>query len=280
MKRLIPTLAASLLFLLPAAVWSQVEKDTLREAKTLFFDREYEAAREAWQEIHAEGGGREARTALYWIARCSEKLGKNERALDEYGVYLDSPSSDRTLREEARTSRVGLATRLYKAGKRRHIEVLHGALHDSSRTVRYFAALQLASLGPETGRPAVPVLQEILRRESDEDLVDRAKLALLRLDRTALAEAAPEPAPGGPGRASWIKVRIWKRGARKPQLSVNFPVFLADMVFNSLPEEARDDLREEGFDADSFWERLKKSSPADILTVEGEEGGRMEIWIE
>jgi hypothetical protein len=273
-------MAASLLLLIPASAWAQVEPETLREAKTLFFDRDYDAARDAWQEIHAEGQGREARSALYWIARCSEKLGEGERALEEYGVYLDSPSSDRTLREEARTSRVGLAAKLYKAGKRRHLEVLHGALHDSSRTVRYFAALQMASLGREVGRPAVPVLQEILRRETDADLVDRAKLALLRLDRAALAEATPEAAPGGPGRASWIKVRIWKEGARKPQLSLNFPVFLADMVFNSLPDEARDDLREEGFDADSFWERLKKSSPADILTVEGEEGGRMEIWIE
>jgi tetratricopeptide (TPR) repeat protein len=280
MRPLIPVLVAALLILLPAVVRPQTDPDTLREAKTLFFDREYEEARETWQEIHSEGNDPEARTALYWIARCSEKLGESERALEEYGAYLDSQPSDRTLREEAKTSRVALAAKLYKTGKRRHIEVLHGALHDSSRTVRYFAALQMASLGPEVGRPAVPVLQEILRKETDEDLVDRAKLALLRLDRTALAEASPASNRGDRGTASWIRVRIWKQGARKPQLSLNLPVFLADMVFNSLPDEAREDLREEGFDAESFWERLKKSSPTDILTIEGEEGGRMEIWIE
>jgi hypothetical protein len=75
-------------------------------------------------------------------------------------------------------------------------------------------------------------------------------------------------------------VRLWEKGASKPQLSLNFPVFLADMVFDSLPDEARDELREEGFDARSFWERLKKSGPTDILTVEGDDGTRIQVWIE
>ncbi len=273
-------LAALLLLLLPTAAWSQVAPDTLREAKTLFFDRDYDAARDAWQEIHDEGHGQEARTALYWIARCSEKLGESERALEEYGVYLDSHPSDSALREEAKASRVGLAAKLYKAGKRRHIEVLHEALHDSSRTVRYFAALQMASLGPGVGRPAVPVLQEILQKETDQDLVDRAKLALLRLDRSALAEAPPARGGSGDRTTGWVRVRLWEKGANKPQLSLNFPVFLADMVFDSLPDEARDELREEGFDARSFWERLKTSGPTDILTVEGDDGTRIQVWIE
>ena len=52
------------------------------------------------------------------------------------------------------------------------------------------------------------------------------------------------------------------------------------MVFNSRPDEARDELREEGFDADSFWERLKRSGPTDILSVESDDGTRVEVWIE
>ena len=270
-----------LALLVPAAVWSQGDAEALRNAKTLFFDRQYAEARDAWQEVRSAGRGNEAGVALYWIARCSEKLGESERALEEYGAFLDSRPSDRTLREEARTSRVALAARLYKSGKRQHLDVLQGALDDSSRTVRYFAALQMASLGPPVGRPAVPVLQEILRSETDEDLVERAKLALLRLDRSALAEASPPPATGGAGNsAGWIRIRIWEKGASKPQLSLNLPVFLADMVFNSLPDEARDELRQEGFDAESFWERLKRSGPTDILTVEDEDGGRIQVWIE
>jgi len=280
MKTPTVALTAMVLLFVPVAGWAQVDAQTLRNAKTLFFDRQYAEARAAWQEVHEAGDGRETASAPYWIARCSEKLGEDERALEEYGQYLDSRPSDRTLREEAKTSRVALAAKLYKSGKTRHLDVLLGALHDPSRTVRYFAALQMASLDPAVGRPAVPVLQEILEKETDEDLVERAKLALLRLDRKALAEASPPPARRGGGSAAWIRVRIWEKGASKPQLSLNLPVFLADMVFKSLPDETRDDLRKEGFNAESFWERLKRSGPTDILTVEGEDGGRIQVWIE
>ncbi len=279
MKLLVSALTAIAL-LVPALARPQGDAETLRNAKTLFFDRHYAEARDAWQEVHSAGRG-SAPDALYWIARCSEKLGESERALREYGVYLESRPSDRTLGEEAKTSRVALATKLYRNGKRQHLGVLEKALGDSSRTVRYFAGLQMASLGPSVGGPAVPVLKEILESETDEDLVERAKLALLRLDRAALAEANPPPATGRGGQgAGWIRVRIWEEGNPKPQLSLNLPVFLADMVFKSLPDEAREELREEGFDADSFWERLKRSGPTDILSVEGDDGTRIEVWIE
>jgi hypothetical protein len=173
---------------------------------------------------------------------------------------------------------VALAAKLYKSGQRRHLDVLRDALEDRSRTVRYFAALQMASLGKDVGRPAVPVLQEILEKETDPDLVERAKLALLRLDRSALAEASPPPRSGkGSG---WVRVRVWEKGRTRPQLSLNFPIFLADLVFKSLPDEAREELRQEGFDADTFWERVKNTGPADILTVESEDGTRIQVWIE
>lgn len=277
MARILSALLAVLL-LAPAATRAQVDRDTLRNAKTLFFDRQYGEARRAWQAVHRSDSGAESAAALYWIARCSEKLGENERALQEYGAYLGAAPRDRALREEARTSRVALAAKLYKSGTTSHLDVLFEGLADVSRTVRYFAALQLASMGPALGRPAVPVLKEILENETDRDLVERAKLALLRLDRSALAEATPPPEPGRT--AGWIRVRIWEKGKSEPQLSINLPVFLADMVFNSLPDEARDELREEGFDATSFWERLKTSGPTDILSVDGDDGTRIEIWIE
>jgi hypothetical protein len=271
--------AAALVLLAPAAASAQGDSETLRDAKTLFFDREYARAREAWQAVRSSGTGAEASAALYWIARCSERLGESERALSEYRAYLESGHTEATLREEAATSRVALATRLYKAGVTRHLHVVEDALGDRNKTVRYFAALQLSSLEPEVGRPAIPVLREILRAETDEDLVERAKLALLRLDRQALADAAPVLAPSGRG-AGWIHIRIWEKGSDKPQVSVNLPVALAEMVFKSLPDDARNELRRKGYDADTLWTRLKKAGKAEILTIEGDDGERIQVWIE
>jgi hypothetical protein len=280
MKERLAALAAAALFL-PAVALAQADAERLRAAKALFFDRQYAEAREAWQAVRETGRGTDAQAALYWVARCSESLGESERALDEYGAFLAARPGDRTLVEEAKTSRIALAVKLAKAGEPRHLPLVRDALAEASRTVRYFAALQLASLGPERGRPAVPVLKEILAEEKDEDLVERAKLALLRVDRKALAvEAAPAPAPRAGRGATWVRVRIWEKGAGKPHVSINLPVALADLVFKSLPDDAIADLRKEGYDARSFWDKLKQTGPGEILTIDGGDGERIQVWIE
>lgn len=272
--------------LAPALARAQADPAALARAKALYFDRDYAKAREAWQAVRA-AGGRDAEAARYWVARCSEELGERPRALAEYGEFLASRPADRTLAEEAKTSRVALAVKMAKAGDARHAAIAREALSDPSRTVRYFAALQLASLGPEAGRPAVPVLQEILEREHDEDLVERAKLALMRVDRDALARSSgaraahQAPAPVRAGReASWVRVRIFEKGSGRPSVAINLPVALAELVFKSLPEDAVADLRREGYDAASFWQRLRKLGPAEILTVEGDDGERIQVWLE
>ena len=123
----------------------------------------------------------------------------------------------------------------------------------------------------------MPVLEEILAKESDPDLVDRAKLYLVRLDPEALARKPGASAPAGGG---WIRVRIYEKGKTQPQVAINLPVALAEMVFDGLPAETKRELRHEGYDAASFWERLKKTGKTDILTIEGDGGGRIQVWIE
>jgi Tetratricopeptide repeat len=253
--------------------------DALRNAKELFFDRKYSEARQAWQAV-ARQGGPDAVAASYWIARCSESLGEYDRALGEYGTYLAARPTDRTLAEEARTSRVGLAARLYKAGRTQHLPVLREALSDQSKTVRYFAALQLSTLGPEAGRDAVPVLQKIVQEETDPDLVDRAKVGLLRLDPRALSRTPGAGAAPPRGDTRWLKVRVFEKGDPKPKVVVNLPVALADMVFKSLPDDAKHELEMKGYDAENFWQQIKGVGPTQIIDIEGEDGEKIQIWIE
>jgi hypothetical protein len=265
----------------PAAAFPQADAEKLRTAKALFFDNDYAQARQAWQAIRASGRGSDAQAALYWIARCSASLGESERSLSEYGEYLASHPAERTLAEEARTSRVDLAVKLAKGGQGSHLAIARDALGDPSKHVRYFAARRQASLGPEAGRPAVPVLKEIVAHEKDEDLVERAKLALLRVDPRSLTDASPAPTPHRATRqASWIRVRIYEKGDAQAKVSINLPVALAELVFKSLPDDTRAELRKKGYDAGNFWDRLKQTGPTDILTIQGDEGERVQVWIE
>jgi hypothetical protein len=277
-------LAALLALSMAPAVRAQVNPEKLRQAKELFFDRKYAEARQAWQAILAGASGAEAASAAYQVARCSESLGEQERALSEYTAFLARKPADRTLAEEARTSRVGLAARLYKAGQRQHLPLLQQALADSSKTVQYYAAFQLAGLGGEVGQPAVPVLRRIVASEKDADLVDRARLYLLRLDPEALNEAPPAHGSSakrsGTTQARWFRLRIYKQDSTEPSVSVNVPMALADLVFDSLPDVARAELRKEGVDAEKFWTRLKKLGPTEIVEIKGEDGERIKIWLE
>ena len=254
-------------------------------AKELFFDGRYAEARQAWTAVRTTAKGAEATAALYWIARSSEKLGEHARALGEYEAFLAARPADRALVEEARTSRVGIAARLYKAGKKEHALILKSALADASRTVRYYAALQVAMLGPELARPAVPVLLEIIKSEKDADLVERAKLALLRVDPAALTGIADDRAaaarPSASARkASWIKVRITEKGKTAPKVSVTMPFALAELVFKSLPDEALRDLKTKGYDAGNFWQKLRDMGPTEVIEIEGDQGEHVKIWIE
>jgi tetratricopeptide (TPR) repeat protein len=259
---------------------AQTDPERLKNAKALFFDRKYAEARQAWQRILTGARGADADTAAYWVARSSENLGEDDRALREYGDFLRRRPTDRAFSEEARTSRVGLAARLYKAGKKEHLKILRDALSDSSKTVRYFAALQLSSLGPGAGRDAVPVLQQIVQEEKDTDLVDRAKVGLLRLDPGALSRTPGAGAPLSRGESRWLKVRIFEKGSGKPKVVVNLPIALADMVFKSLPDDAKRELETKGYDAENFWQQLKAAGPTEIIDIEGDEGEKIQIWIE
>ena len=275
-----PATLALAVVLAGSPLLAQPDPDRLKGAKALFFDRKYAEARQAWQRILAGARGAEADTAAYWVARSSENLGEDERALKEYADFLRRRPADRALAEEARTSRVSLAARLYKAGQKQHLPILREALLDPSKTVRYFAALQLSTLGPEAGRDAVPVLQRIVQEEKDLDLVDRAKVGLLRLDPQALSRTPGAGAVRPGTEARWLKVRIFEKGGAKAKVVVNLPVALADMVFKSLPDDAKRDLKLKGYDAENFWERLKTLGPAQIIDIEGDEGEKIQIWIE
>ena len=252
------------------------EAEQLRTAKALFFDRRYGEARDTWQAVLARSSGAQAATASYWVARCSESLGQGERAFGEYGAFLSREPADAALREEARTSRVTLATRLVKQGREEFRAPLREAIKDPSASVRYLAAVQLASLG-ECAGAVVPVLRT-MAREDDDDLVQRARLGLLRCDPKGVGARTAAGRPRGDTR--WLHLRIFEKPGTRAKITLNVPVSLAEILYKSLPEDAKKDLTRQGYDADTFWERLNRMPGGKILEIEGEDGGRIQLWIE
>ena len=285
---------SSLSFLIP------IEADSdLTQAKALFFDRKYDESRQMWTAIARTPKSPSSEAAAYWIARCSDSLGESERAFREFGAFLDLPPSDARLAEEAEISRIGLATKLTRAGKAGFLPTVLRALADDRPAVRYFGALQVASLPAlADARKATSVLREIVTRSKDADIVERAKLQLLRLEPKSLPVAAlagPLPPAAGSakdgrsasagasskepeGTARLLRIRITKNG--KQNVSVTVPFSLAEFVFSSLPQSTKRSLEEKGYDAEGFWKRLRALNIRELVTIVGEEGETIEIWIE
>ncbi len=266
----------------------------LNEAKALFFDRKYEESRAKWTQI-ADSKGPNTEAATYWVARCSESLGENERAFREYGAFLDLPPADARLAEEAEISRIGLATKLTRSGKSGYLTAVLRSLGDDRAPVRYFGALQVASLPTlADARKATAVLREIVKTSKDADIVERAKLQLLKLEPKSLAQvspAHPHPTPPPPrssargaepkdpqGVARLLRIRISKGG--KQTVAVTVPFSLAEFVFGSLPDATKRGLELKGYDADGFWKRLRTLNIREIVSIVGEDGETIEIWVE
>ena len=269
-----------------------VETD-LTEAKALFFDRKYEESRAKWAEV-AAAKGPSAESATYWVARCSESLGDSERAFREYGAFLDLPPNDARLAEEAEISRIGIAARLTRAGKPGFLTAVIRSLGDDRAPVRYFGALQLGSLANVAdARKATTVLREIVTTSKDPDIVERAKLQLLRIEPKSVSETPsvrtarptptptrslrkPDTEPEGPARL--LRIRISKGG--KQTVAVTVPFSLAEFVFSSLPEATKKGLQLKGYDAEGFWKRLRTLNIREIVSIVGEDGETIEIWVE
>lgn len=297
-------LAVAALSLLPLLGGEAVSLEAdLNEAKALFFDRKYEESRARWTEI-AAARGPSAEAASYWIARCSESLGESERAFREYGAFLDLPPQDARLAEEAEISRIGLATKLTRAGKAGFQSAVVRALGDDRESVRYFAALQVATFtNPADARKAVPVLREIVKTSKDADIAERAKLHLLKLEPRSLAGSSAGGVSVGPrsgsassdrgpaasssasvsgkepaGAARLLRLRITKDG--KQTVAVTVPFSFAEFVFGSLPDSTKRGLELKGYDAEGFWKRLRTLNIREIISITGDDGETIEIWIE
>jgi len=268
-------LLASLL--LQAYAQAQTPEKLFQEAKILIFDKEWKDAQEKLEELLEKyPDSAWYSQAVFYRAKClEERKGKELEALKAYRDYIKRKNRSKSLTEDSELSIIGLAYELYKEGKRSYLSEIEKRLSSSNRVVRYFAAIRLSQVEEKkVASRAVPVLMEIIEKEKDDELRDRAKIALLRVDPGVLKDLEEERSVRG---ARLLKIRVWKDG--ELTLKINIPWALADLALRSIEEEEKAALKKEGYDLDTIMKTLAEAG--EIIYIENkEEGTIIKIWIE
>jgi hypothetical protein len=195
--------------------------------------------------------------------------------LKAYKGYIKLRDRSKSLTEDSELSIIDLAFELYKDRKRTYLDEIKKRLSSSNKVVRYFAAIKLSQVKEKkVASRAVPVLKEIIKKEKDDELRDRAKIALLRVDPGVLKDLEEERPVR---KAQLLKIRVWKDG--ELTLRINIPWALADLAFGSIEEEEKAELRKEGYDLDTITKTLVDAG--EVIYIENkEEGTIIKIWIE
>ncbi len=268
-------LLASLLF--QAYAQAQPDERLFKEAKVLIFDKEWKEAQEKLEELldrHPDSPWYSQ--AVFYRAKClEERKGKELEALKAYKDYIRRKDRSKSLTEDSELSIIDLAYQLYEDGKRSYLSEIEKRLSSPNRVVRYFAAIKLSQVEKKkVASRAVPVLKEIIQKEKDHELRDRAKIALLRVDPGVLKDLEEERPVR---RAKLLKIRVWKDG--ELTLKINIPWALADLALGSIEEEEKAELRKEGYDLDTITKTLIEAE--EVIYIENkEEGTIIKIWIE
>ncbi len=266
-------------FLSPAFLLAQSDYDLFTEAKILIFDKKWKQAQAKLDEL-LEGypDSRYYAQAMFYKGKClAEQKGKEAEALAVYNRFLRQKDAESSLMEEAENSIIDLAITLFLRGKRSYLDQAEERLRSPDRGVRYYAAIQLSFVkDPQARERALPVLHEILEESRDNELRDRAKLAILRIDPDAYEDIDEDT---GERQARIMYIRIYKEGRERPALKLNIPWALADLAFSAISDEDKVRLRRKGYDLDRIVRQLLVLEGEVLEIYDEDDGVIFRIWI-
>ncbi len=264
----------------PADVAQGPDEKAFQEVKILIFDQKWDEAAtrlDAFLESYPKSPL--AAQAVYYKGRCLEERGGREReALEAYRAFLQRRDQNRNLIEDAEISIVDLAAGLYDRGAREAWDDLEVRLTHPNRSVRQYAALRVSALKDlKKAEMAVPILLLMADKESNSELRDRAKIALLRIapDRLAGLEGG-RPQADRPARL--LRIEAVDESSGRIALSLTLPRALADLALSAIPEEDKRGLRAKGYDIQKIMAELE-SARGKIVEISFE-GKRLRIWLD
>lgn len=250
----------------------------LQEAKLLIFDKNWtEAEKKLSSLVNNHPQSSYYSQALFYLGKCqSEQTGKEKAALDSFQAFLKRPDRSPGLVEEAEIAIIDLAFRLFSQGQKEYSRLLLDRLSSPSRVIRYYAAMKMSYLqDKDLAGQALPVLLKLIETEKDQELVDRARIAVLRISPQALKDIPDRPGKEG---LRLLRIRIYEKGKKVPSLSINLPLALADLAIQAISEEEKARIREKGYDLNRIISDLATAKEK-LVRIE-EDGNIIEIWIE
>jgi tetratricopeptide (TPR) repeat protein len=261
----------------PAYAHNQSDQELFQEAKIMIFDKEWENAQEKLEELLEDFPDSPLYSqALFYLGRTLEnQKGEEKEAIGIFKRYILHSDSNEVLIQEAETSIIKLSFVLYEKGRKSYLKEIKTRLYRPNRIVRYYAAIRLSYLKDKReAREAVPVLKEILEEEEDQELKDKAQIALLRIDPDYFQDYEEKR---DERRLILMKFRVINKNTRAETFSLSIPWALADLALANIPEEAKADLIKEGYDLDRIFKEVIDGGR--IIEIETKET-IIKIWIE
>ncbi len=283
MKRAIALIGFAFILSLGPGLRAQTAADEalFREAKLLVFDKDWRAALVKIEELGDKYPASPlVGQALFYKGECLNGLGGREReALRAFKDYLKSPEARANLVEEAEGRIVDLAFELYEGGDSAALREVESRLEHKNMAVRYYAAYKLSLVrNKKAAAKAVPVLVRLIETENDPELLDRARIALLRVSPESL-KSVEDRTPVRIGTPRMLKIRVLEAGRKDPVFSLNIPFALADLALSALSEDDKAALRKKGYDINNIIRDLTRSKES-LLRIAGDDGTVIEIWID
>ncbi len=262
-------------------IQAATDESLFREAKLLVFDKSWKAALDKIDELVEKFPSSPlAGQSLFYKGECLSGLGGREReALRAYKDYIGLDDAKPSLVEESEGSIVDLAFDLYEAGNGPALREIESRLDHPNKVIRYYAAYKLSLVSDKKeAAKAAPVLARIVETEKDPELLDRARIALLRVSPESL-KTAEDRKPRIESTARLLRIRVRKAGVREPVFSLNIPFALADLALSAMDENDKAAIRKQGYDVAKIIDELSKSKES-ILRIVGDDGTIFEIWID
>ncbi|MFC2166061.1 tol-pal system YbgF family protein [Acidobacteriota bacterium] len=264
---------------LQAALIEDLDTKLFKDAKILIFDKEWRKAQIKLEEIIEDyRDSRWYAEAVFYLGRCLEaQRGKEKEAIRIYKKYVKLDEASQSLAEESEIAIVDLSFKLYEQKKKKsYLKEIERRLSSENKVVMYWAAFKISRADDKkVALKAKPVLLTILEEERDAELRDRAKIYLLRIDPDALQEYEEEKYERN---AKILKFRVYKKGKKEPEFSLNIPWALADLALSSIPDDLKEELREEGYDLDKIAKELTRVR-GNIIEIKGEKS-IFKFWID